>query len=230
MKFSFKPLGDNSLIIQFEDKICPEINSHIRKSALLLEKQNILGIIEWLPTYTSLTVYYKPEIYDYTTLVKLLKEMINNSNQYNLPPPEKIIIPVLYGGEYGQDLNHVASTNNLTIEDVIKIHTASEYLVYMLGFSPGFPYLGGMDESIATPRLKTPRALVNAGSVGIAGKQTGVYSLDSPGGWQIIGRTPLQLFNINNKKPFLLQAGNLIQFKPIEENEYRKIIKETGNE
>ena len=100
----------------------------------------------------------------------------------------------------------------------------------MLGFSPGFPYLGGMDERIATPRLKTPRALVKAGSVGIAGKQTGVYSLDSPGGWQIIGRTPLQLFNINNKKPFLLQPGNLIQFIPIDKNEYQKRIKENRNE
>ena len=122
MEFTFKPLGDNSLIIQFENKICPEINSNIRKLALLLEGKNIQGIIEWVPTYTSLTVFYNPEILNYSSLISLLKDLITGSEQENLPPPEKIVIPVLYGGESGQDLDNVASVNNLTIEDVIKIH------------------------------------------------------------------------------------------------------------
>jgi inhibitor of KinA len=227
--YIFQPLGDNAVIIKFEDRISPEINTHIRRSALLLEKNKTAGITEWIPTYTSLTVFYKPEIINYSSLCNLLEILLADSDEKELPPSKEIIIPTCYGSEFGPDLENVAKINNLTIDEVIKIHSSPSYLVYMLGFTPGFPYLGGMDKRIATPRLETPRALVEAGSVGIAGEQTGMYSINSPGGWQIIGKTPLKLFDIENKKPFLLKAGNLVKFKPINEKEYYKLEKEINN-
>ena len=229
MDYIFQSLGDNAIIIKFENRISPDINSHIRRSALLLEQSKADGIVEWIPTYTSLTVFYKPEIIDYSNLCKFLETLIIDSEEKALPPPEKIIIPTCYGGNFGPDLENVAVKNNLSVEEVVDIHSSPVYLVYMLGFTPGFPYLGGMDKQIATPRLETPRALVEAGSVGIAGEQTGMYSIDSPGGWQIIGKTPLKLFDINNKRPFLLKAGNLVQFKSISKEEFYKLEKEVNN-
>lgn len=126
---------------------------------------------------------------------------------------------------FGIDIKNVASYNNLTVDEVIKIHTSREYLIYMLGFTPGFPYLGGMDERIATPRLEVPRTKIYGGSVGIAGSQTGVYPIDSPGGWQIIGRTPLKLYDENREEQILLRAGDFIKFVPITLDEFIEIEK-----
>jgi len=137
----------------------------------------------------------------------------------------------LYGGEYGPDLEFVAQYNKLSVEEVIKIHTEKEYFIYMLGFSPGFPYLGGMSDKIATPRLEKPRIKVSEGSVGIAGGQTGIYPINSPGGWQIIGRIPVKLFEIKEKFPFLLKSGDYLKFYPINQKEFKEIKKkvEEGN-
>ena len=132
-------------------------------------------------------------------------------------------IPVLYGGEYGPDLNYVAEYNHLTPEEVVRIHTSAEYLIYMLGFTPGFSYMGGMDERIATPRLESPRVLIPAGSVGIAGKQTGIYPIDSPGGWQLIGRTPVKLYDAHRDNPILLDAGLHVKFIPVDKSEFQRI-------
>lgn len=135
---------------------------------------------------------------------------------------ERIVsIPVLYGGEVGPDLEYVAKHHGISPEEVIQIHSKNDYLVYMIGFAPGFPYLGGLDERIATPRKKTPRLQIAAGSVGIAGNQTGVYPLETPGGWQIIGRTPRKLFLPNQSPPTLLQSGDTIRFVPITPEEYK---------
>ena len=133
-------------------------------------------------------------------------------------------IPVCYGGEYGPDLDFVAKYNRLTPEEVVRLHTSAEYLIYMLGFTPGFSYMGGMDERIATPRLESPRVLIHAGSVGIAGKQTGLYPLDSPGGWQLIGRTPVRLYDAHRDNPILLDAGLHVKFVPIDEAEFKRIV------
>jgi inhibitor of KinA len=132
-------------------------------------------------------------------------------------------VPTLYGGEYGPDIEFVATHNNITPEEVIEIHTATPYLVYMLGFTAGFPYLGGMSEKIATPRLKTPRTRIPAGSVGIAASQTGLYPIESPGGWQLIGRTPIKAFSPQSENPFLFAAGDYLKFRAIEQDEYDKI-------
>ncbi|MEG2984683.1 MAG: 5-oxoprolinase subunit PxpB, partial [Peptostreptococcaceae bacterium] len=137
-------------------------------------------------------------------------------------------IPVLYGGEFGPDIETVARHNNLSVEEVMDIHSKGEYLVYMLGFTPGFTYLGGMDNKIETPRLEIPRVKIPAGSVGIAGKQTGVYPIDSPGGWQLIGRTPIKLYDINKERPILLSAGDYVKFVPINKAEYEKMLNEGG--
>ncbi len=220
MKCDFTPLGDNAVRMLFGHDISKDINTHIRKMSLLLEKSRIDGVIEWTPTYTCITVFYNPLKISFKELCNILKKLQHKAEIEMLPPAREIIIPTCYGGKYGPDLANVAKTNNLTIDEVIEIHCSPEYLVYMLGFSPGFPYLGGMDKRIATPRLSTPRQLVKAGSVGIADVQTGIYSIDSPGGWQIIGKTPLKLFDVSNKKPFLLNAGDILRFMPITEEEF----------
>ncbi len=227
MEYTFLPLGDNALIIKFGNKICPQINHYIRNCVLNLKQKKIQEIIEWTPAYTSLTIFYKPDMVSYAELCHMLTNVFKNIKQDNIPVAREVIIPTCYGGKLGPDLKNVAEKNKLSVEEVIKIHSASSYLVYMLGFSPGFPYLGGMDKKIATPRLESPRANVKAGSVGIAGEQTGIYSLDTPGGWQIIGQTPLKLFDINNDDPFLLNAGDIVKLKPISEEEFYKCLKLT---
>ncbi len=133
----------------------------------------------------------------------------------NVDPPRRVEIPVCYGGEYGPDLAFVAQHNHLGEAEVIRIHSAREYPVYLMGFTPGFPYLGGMDPAIAAPRLNTPRSRIPGGSVGIAGEQTGIYPVDSPGGWRIIGRTDLRLFDITSEPPFLLAPGDVVSFMPV---------------
>ena len=145
-----------------------------------------------------------------------------------LPAADVIHVPAIYGGEYGPDLHYVAEFNCLSEDDVITIHSSVACLVYMFGFTPGFCYLGGMDKRIATPRQETPRLKIPAGSVGIAGEQTGIYPLLSPGGWQLIGRTPLLLFNPDRKPVFLFNAGDYIQFYPVDMEEYKRIAEEVA--
>ena len=158
--------------------------------------------------------------------MKKLKSLLGQLDHIQIPPSDVLEIPVLYGGGAGPDLEFVAQHNNKTPEEVIKIHTSAEYLIYMLGFTPGFTYLGGMDESIATPRLKQPRVKIPAGSVGIAGSQTGVYPIDSPGGWQLIGRTPVRMYDPNRADPILPKAGEYIKFYAITQEEFDEIARQ----
>ena len=221
--------GDSALTMEFGNVISEEINKKIRTLTTLIENRKISGINEVVPTYRSLMIHYNPLIIGYEELVIILKEAEENINSIELPSPEIIEIPVLYGGKYGPDIENVAKHNNLTVEEVVKIHTSAQYLIYMLGFTPGFPYLGGMDKRIATPRLSSPRIKIPAGSVGIAGEQTGVYPVQSPGGWQLIGSTPLELFNPKRDNPILLKSGNYIVFKSINEEEYMRIKEDVKN-
>ena len=215
--------GEKALVIEFGDKISEEINSKVRAMMIGIDKKNIKGIVEMTPTYRSLMVHYNPLDIDYKSLLNNLKTLESELDNINIPLPKIIEIPTLYGGEYGPDIENVSKHNSLSIDEIIKIHSSKEYLIYMLGFTPGFPYLGGMDERIATPRLKTPRTKISGGSVGIAGSQTGIYPIDSPGGWQLIGKTPLKLYDVHRDTPMLLQAGNYIKFVSISEEEYVKI-------
>ena len=185
-----KITGDTSVAVVFGDEISADINQKIRAFDEALNEEQIEGVFETVPTYCTLTVHYAPEVIRYGALRQKLQELLAVSHRAQKMNTVVMEIPVCYGGQYGPDLEYVAEYNHLTPKEVVQIHTSAEHLIYMLGFTPGFSYMGGMDERIATPRLKTPRILIPAGSVGIAGKQTGIYPIDSPGGWQLIGPTP----------------------------------------
>ena len=215
--------GDTSLCAEFGNEISEKINTEIRAFNILLNKSGIRGIVETVPTYRSLMIHYDPEIISYRTLMSRLKGLTKQLDSAELPPSEVLEIPVLYGGEMGPDLAFVAEHAHMTEQEVIDIHTSVEYLIYMLGFTPGFTYLGGMSSEIETPRLTQPRVKIPAGSVGIAGKQTGVYPIDSPGGWQLIGRTPVKMYDPDRETPILPKAGQYIKFRAIDQEEYDRI-------
>lgn len=218
--------GDCAVCVEFGNEISPEINRKIRAFKIAVEKEGIEGIIETVPTYRSLLVVYNPEVIRFKELTERFETIMGTMDSIQIPPPTVIEIPVLYGGEMGPDIETVAAHNGKTVEEVIEIHTSGEYLIYMLGFIAGFPYLGGMSKEIATPRLKSPRVKIEGGSVGIAGEQTGVYPVASPGGWQLIGRTPLKLYDSDREKPVLLEAGQYMKFCAVTEEEYRRIEKQ----
>lgn len=221
--------GDKSLVVEFGDAIDEEINRKVINLMKNLEESKLIDVIdEMVPTYRSLMINYNPLKIDYDDFLLEIKDLEKNLKNIGKVKKNIVEIPVLYGGEFGPDIETVANHNNLSIEEVIDIHSKGEYLVYMLGFTPGFTYLGGMDNKIETPRLSNPRVKIHAGSVGIAGKQTGVYPIDSPGGWQLIGRTPLKLYNPNKENPILLSAGDYVKFVPINKEEHENILKEGG--
>ncbi len=223
----FLPCGDQAVTVEWGSTIDEHINRQVHAFARKVEALSHPAITEVVPTYRSATVHYRPEVLSYEELKHLLSPLAQGSAEEaeELPVVE---IPVCYGGEYGPDLLEVAQHCSLTPEEVIARHTAPTYRIYMLGFTPGFPYLGGMDPSIAAPRRKEPRIHIPAGSVGIAGEQTGVYPIVSPGGWQLIGRTPLRLFDPQKEQPILLSAGAGIRFVPIDEETFRKMEEKEG--
>lgn len=223
----FLPCGDRAVTVEWGSTIDEHINRQVHAFARKVEALSHPAITEVVPTYRSATVHYRPEVFSYEELKQLLAPLAQGGAEEaeELPVVE---IPVCYGGEYGPDLLEVAQHCSLTPEEVIARHTAPTYRIYMLGFTPGFPYLGGMDPSIAAPRRKEPRIHIPAGSVGIAGEQTGVYPIVSPGGWQLIGRTPLRLFDPQREQPILLSAGAGIRFVPIDEETFRKMEEKKG--
>ncbi|MHB9338769.1 5-oxoprolinase subunit PxpB [Fusobacterium pseudoperiodonticum] len=223
--------GDSALVIEFGNEISVDINKKIRKMMDDIKKENIDGIVELVPTYCSLLINYDVLKIDYNTLVEKLKTFLNNDLETAEGEEVTLIeIPTLYNDEVGPDLSYVAEHNKLSKEEVIKIHTGTDYLVYMLGFMPGFTYLGGMSEKIATPRLESPRLQIYPGSVGIAGKQTGMYPSMSPGGWRIIGRTPLKLYNPDSDTPVYISSGDYVRYVSISEEEYNDILKKVEND
>jgi inhibitor of KinA len=215
--------GDKSIFVEFGDAIDPKLNRRVRHLKLSIEKAGIPGITETVPTYRSLLVYFEPLQINASKLRVTLHSLVQSLVESEIPKPKLIEIPTVYGGEYGPDLEFVATHNGLSASEVIKIHTGTPYLIYMIGFIPGFPYLGGMSPQIATPRLETPRTKIPAGSVGIAGSQTGIYPTESPGGWRLIGRTPLQLFDPSREPPALFQAGDYLNFISITPEEFESI-------
>jgi len=219
-KTIFFYIGDRGLLLEFGDEISPEVNERVRRMALAIDGEVIEGIVETVPTYRSLLIIYNPLILSIGDLKKRLERMEKGLQHIPFPEPKLTRIPVAYGGSYGPDLDYVARYHQISSAEVIHLHCSKPYLIYMVGFMPGFPYMGELPEALVTPRLKTPRLSVPAGSVAIAQKQTGIYPMESPGGWQIIGRTPVKLFAPEKEPPTLLRMGDFVQFYPIGENEF----------
>lgn len=222
----FIPAGDRSVVMEFGNSIKPEINAKIRNMVTAVEEKTIRGISEIIPTYRSILIIYDPLLIEYNSLIKYLKELASGLGDSSKSETRIVELPTVYGGEYGPDIEFVANHNNLTIDEVIKLHSSTDYLLYMLGFTPGFGYLGGMSKKIETPRLQVPRTKIPAGTTGIAGSQTGIYPIDSPGGWQLIGRTPVKLYDPLGTPPILLNAGDYVRFVPVSEEEYLNIKEE----
>jgi inhibitor of KinA len=219
----FIPSGDAALILKAGDDISPGTNAVVRKLLFVIGQEKIDGLIDLLPSYNELMVCYDPLRLDLQEITRRLEILAEDMVHVELPRSNKVTIPVAYGGEYGPDLEEVATRSGLGPDEVIRIHSSADYLVYMLGFMPGFCYLGGMDERIATPRKESPRLKIPAGAVGIAGSQTGIYPLESPGGWQLIGQTPLKLFDPGRKHPFLVNQGDVLRFEPVSHENYLEI-------
>ncbi|SDI71745.1 5-oxoprolinase subunit PxpB [Natribacillus halophilus] len=224
-------LSETAVNIAFGTEIHPDIHKQTKKMMDSLENDPFEGYLECVPSYIGLTVFYDPvKIYpimdkkgspsDYVMhrlreKVTTLGEITEDEDEGNV-----VTIPVYYGEELGPDLPHVAKENGLSEAEVIRIHTSGEYLVYMIGFVPGFSFLGGMSKEIATPRRSEPRTKIPAGAVGIAGMQTGVYPFETPGGWQLIGQTPVKMFDPNREQPSLLKSGDRVYFKAVTRVEY----------
>jgi KipI family sensor histidine kinase inhibitor len=215
-------MGDRGLLLEFGDEISPEVNEKVRRMALAIQEEGTEGIIETVPTYRSLLIIYNPLILSIEELKDRLGGIEEGLQKAPFPEPKLTRIPVIYGGPYGPDLDDVARYHRITPEEVVRLHCSKPYLIYMIGFMPGFPYMGELPEELVTPRLKTPRLSVPAGSVAIAQRQTGIYSMESPGGWQILGRTPVRLFDPEKEPPTLLQMGDRVQFYPISEIEFNE--------
>ena len=211
---TIRPASDRSLLVCFGQEISAEA---LRRVVSLSRRLGgIRGILNHHPAYSSVLVDFDPRLRERAEIEALLRELASEDGGDGAIE-RTVEIPVIYGGEYGADLEDVARHTGLPAERVVELHASAEYLVYFLGFSPGFPYLGGLPAELATPRLPAPRKLVPAGSVAIGGSQTGIYPVDSPGGWRIIGRTPLRLFDAEASPPALLAMGDRVRFVPIRE-------------
>jgi KipI family sensor histidine kinase inhibitor len=224
------PAGDQALLVEIGDGIDEQVNRRVHALGLALRQRDIACILDLIPTYRSLLVNYDPLRTDLHALKDAIAGLARTLDESILPAPRTVEIPTCYGGRFGPDLAFVADHNHLTEQEVVALHTASVCRVFMMGFSPGFTYLGGMSPRIATPRLKTPRTAIPAGSVGIAQQQTGIYPVESPGGWQLIGRTPVRLFDPVRTPPTLVEPGDIVTFVQIDEEEYRDIERRAGLE
>ncbi|KAA3440078.1 5-oxoprolinase subunit PxpB [Rufibacter hautae] len=223
------PLGDAAVVLQLGDEIAVETHGQVKAVVRFLNQHSFPGLVEYVPAFTTVTLYYDPwlvsergQVDPYAAVEENIRLMLAQLETDSAPEEPSIKeIPVVYGGEYGPDLAFVAEHCGLLPQEVIARHSQADYLVYMIGFAPGFPYLGGMDPKIAAPRKQVPRNVIPTSSVGIAGLQTGVYPLETPGGWQLIGRTPLSLFDPDRESPSLLQMGDVVRFVPISEAEFQ---------
>lgn len=215
--------GDSSILVVFGDEISPEINRKITATVQMMRAQHIEGVVDVIPAFCSLLINYDPRVITFEKMKKRMEHLLQFDAEMEKETKRVFQIPVCYGGNYGPDIQNIADHAGMTEEEVIALHSSKDYLIYMLGFLPGFCYLGGLDERLHTPRLASPRIRIPAGSVGIGGSQTGIYPLDSPGGWQLMGMTPIRTYDPGRENPILLEAGDYIRFVPIDEEEYQRI-------
>ena len=215
-------MGDRGLLLELGDEISREINEKVRRMALAIESESIPGVLETVPTYRSLLILYNPLIFPLNDLKERLESIEDRLQSFSLPEPALIRIPVVYGGEFGPDLEFVAEYHHTTPEEIVHLHCSRPYLIYLIGFMAGYPYMGELPEGLVTPRLKTPRLSVPAGTVAIAQKQTGIYPMESPGGGRLLGRTPVKIFDPGKDPPAYLRMGDRVQFHPINEEEFEE--------
>jgi inhibitor of KinA len=218
----FRIMGDRSLLVELGDRISPEVNRRVRELSVMLGQNPVEGVLETIPAYRSLLIIYDPLLTSISVLQNRIGDLQKKIEVIDIPEPKTVEIPVAYGGEFGPDLEWVARFHNIGLEEVIQLHTGTTYQVYMIGFTPGFPYMGELPEQLAVPRRETPRTTIPKGSVAIAQRQTGIYPVESPGGWHILGRTPMKLFNPLQIPPAILEMGDLVRFFPIEEGEFKQ--------
>jgi len=252
----FEPLGDQAVVLRLGDGISEEVHRRVLEAAEAISRSPFPGLVEIVPTYTTVTVWYsvveaaeaagrhfspskleeteamlaggEPVVYTWIRrhLERVLETGAAERPVLQASPPREIFIPVCYGGALGPDLEDTAKALSMSPEEVVRLHSGGSYRVYMVGFVPGFPYLGGLPSSLALARRSNPRLSIPAGSVGIGGSQTGIYPLPSPGGWHIIGRTPLDLLRTSENPPVLLQAGDTVRFVPVDEGDYERLCRE----
>lgn len=222
-KIKLLTAGDSSILLQFGNTIDPAINRKIAATVQLMREQHINGVTDVIPAFCSLLINYDPRVISYEQIKRRMEALVKIDVTAGDTRKRVLEIPVCYGGEYGPDIQNIADHAGLSVEEVIQIHTSRDYLIYMLGFLPGFTYLGGLDERIHTPRLANPRIRIPAGSVGIGGSQTGIYPMDSPGGWQLMGMTPVKTYDPDREVPILVEAGDYIRFVAIDEDEFHRI-------
>ncbi len=218
----YRPMGDRAFLVELGDEISPAVNRSVRELFTGLESAGMEGVVEMVPGYRSLTVMYDPLRIEPPVLRERLTELWKTMDRTRAPRPASHKIPMVYGGESGPDLEWVADFHGISPREVIRLHSRTVYHVYMIGFTPGFPYMGELPEALATPRRESPRTHIPRGSVGIAQRQTGIYPVVSPGGWQIIGRTPVRLFNTETDPPARLAMGDQVEFYPADEEELKR--------
>ncbi len=211
------PIGESALLLVLSEEISLAVNDRVQTLDASLRACPLDGILEWVPGYASLLVVYDPAALDYRAVKSHVLSCLNVSTLQKPPTPKQITIQVRYGGEGGPDLEAVADYHGLSPSELVRLHTNPTYQVGMMGFTPGFAYLLGLAPKLATPRRRVPRVQVPPGSVGIAGSQTGIYPLESPGGWQLIGRTAEILYDPDAENPFLLSPGDAVRFHPLAE-------------
>jgi len=211
----FRSMGDRSLLVELGNTISPDVNRRVQQLMLQLRQAPLPGVREIAPGYRSLLVVYDPLTIAPAELKERIAEAAAQPGIAGLPQAKRLTVPVFYGGNYGPDLEAVAGHLSISTDEVIRLHTETIYRVYMIGFTPGYPYMGELPAALAVPRRSTPRTRVPKGSVGIAQRQTGIYPVESPGGWQIIGWTPLELFDPSRQLPSLLEMGDRVKFEAV---------------
>ena len=216
-------MGDSAISIVLGDEITPEINEQVHKISRAIVSKNLSSVSEVLSTYSGLVVYYDALKMTLDEFKDVLTTLCQDNLQSLKGESRVVNIPTLYGGEYGPDLDDVSNILSISESEIIRLHSGHDYLVYGLGFSPGFPYLGGLSTELYCERLSTPRIDVPAGSVAIAEHQTGIYPVSSPGGWRLIGRTPVNMFDPDSSRPSLVQPGDFIRFRPVSTMEFKEI-------
>jgi KipI family sensor histidine kinase inhibitor len=219
----FLPAGDLAVSVELGDEISREANARVLALEYLIQQKGLPGVLETVPTFRALLVYYDPFVTGYDEIVSALRGLAAQARSDVLPPARTVEIPCCYGGDLGFELDAAAARIGLAPEEMARLHASADYYVYFVGFTPGLPYMTGMPARLTIPRLETPRTKTPAGSVGIGGTQCSIYPVESPGGFWVLGRTPLRLYDPASPDPILLRAGDHVRFRPIAREEFDSI-------